>query len=324
MAHTSDSSQQANKEGYLDFASYNDSAPTTIILIHGALSSGSDWSLVQPYLREYHLLTPSLFTKPSLELVRRLRNPAPDADGRPAQILWKASFVSTMAALIRRYAKGGKAHIVGLSLGGGLAMTLAAAHPDLSLSLFVSGLAQPVSNPPALAVPFAKGGIWATQRLIEMLPSTTRRKLLDNEVDADPGGADGLGGKTTFEDVQILVETVTSGSSVQAFKATEYSNANDSKFRARIVAATRTKWFMPTSDSVSWAVEAGLTFAGRSQNKKIADQEVADCVDIKVFEAKRMFHPWNRQSPELFAKCIIATIKGLEFPADELKEVMVE
>lgn len=107
-----------------------------------------------------------------------------------------------MAALIRRYARNGKAHIVGLSLGGNFAMALAAAHPDLSLSLFVSGLPQLISNPPTLALPLAKRGIWVSQRLIEMLPSTTRRNLLDGEVDADSGGSDGVGGKTSLEEMQ--------------------------------------------------------------------------------------------------------------------------
>lgn len=70
MATKSDSSHEAHGESYLDFASHNDLAQTSIMLIHGASASGSDWSLVQPYLNSYHLLTPSLFTNSSLKLAR--------------------------------------------------------------------------------------------------------------------------------------------------------------------------------------------------------------------------------------------------------------
>ncbi|KAK5085020.1 hypothetical protein LTR70_007700 [Exophiala xenobiotica] len=322
MATQSASSHHDHGETYLDFASYDDSASATTILIHGVSASGSDWSLVQPYLCTYHLLTPSLFTQHSLKLARSLRESAPGSNGHLPQLSWQASYVVLMAALIRRYAKNGKAHIVGLSLGGNFAMALAAAHPDLSLSLFVSGLPRLISNAPALALPLAKHGIWATQRLIEMLPLTTHRKLLDGEVDADPGGSDGVGGKTSLEEVQIVVETVTGGYPVPTFEMTERSDTSEPSFRARVVAATRSKWFMLTTESSTWAIEAGSKFAGRPRNKDLADYEGSGCVDLKVFEAKRMFHPWNRQDPELFAKSIIATIEGLDFPAGDMREVL--
>lgn len=79
---------------------------------------------------------------------------------------------------------------------------------------------------------------------------------------------------------------------------------------------------MPTTDSIPWAVEAGSKFAGRPQDKDLADYEGSGRVDLKVFEAKQMFHPWNRQDPELFAKCIVATIEGFDFPAGEIREVL--
>lgn len=51
------------------------------------------------------------------------------------------SFADALAPLIRAHAKGGRAHVVGLSMGGFVALELARRHPDLCRSVWVTGAA---------------------------------------------------------------------------------------------------------------------------------------------------------------------------------------
>jgi len=69
------------------------------------------------------------------------------------------------------------------------------------------------------------------------------------------------------------------------------------------------------------AIEAGKKFAGFAMGTDQIDPELTVLVDVKFFEAKRMFHPWNRQAPELFASCIITTFESLDFPTRWLQQV---
>lgn len=106
------------------YTSLNESNATTIVLLHGATSSSLEWDLVVPHLSGYHLLIPDL-----------------PGHGRsrshsPATIDNSAAHV---ANLIRTRAKGSKAHVVGLSMGGYVALRLALDSPSLVISQFVTG-----------------------------------------------------------------------------------------------------------------------------------------------------------------------------------------
>jgi pimeloyl-ACP methyl ester carboxylesterase len=109
----------------LNFISINESAPKTILLIHGAYSSHQEWSLVSNYLASYHLIIPDL---PS------------HGRGSSAQIPFSvADSADFLGDLITRHAHNGHASIAGLSLGGYIAMNLASRYPDLVDAVFVSG-----------------------------------------------------------------------------------------------------------------------------------------------------------------------------------------
>ncbi|KAM0347778.1 hypothetical protein HYE67_007957 [Fusarium culmorum] len=98
----------------------------SILLIHGGFSDGSEWDGVWPLLAEhnYHLLIPDMPSHGN------------SVDIHPFEI---DDTVRRLAALIKAEARGGLAHVVGISIGGHIAAALASQHPSYVLSLIVSG-----------------------------------------------------------------------------------------------------------------------------------------------------------------------------------------
>ena len=123
MASTSPASPSA---ALLSFTSLNDDKLITIVLLHGGFTCRLEFALVLPHLSDYHVLLPDL---PLHSASRHIK---------PGTIDESASHV---AQLIRSHAHGGKAHIVGVSMGGYIGQCLALNQPDLVRSLFVTGAA---------------------------------------------------------------------------------------------------------------------------------------------------------------------------------------
>ncbi|CAM1510861.1 Fc.00g083740.m01.CDS01 [Cosmosporella sp. VM-42] len=113
----------ASDDRELFFLSLNDDKPTTIILLHGLLNSHLEWNFVIPHLQDYHLLVPDI------------SGHSGSYDILPADLS-----VSTdrVAAIIRRHAKNGKAHVVGLSMGAFLTLRLSLRYPELVMSAFAT------------------------------------------------------------------------------------------------------------------------------------------------------------------------------------------
>lgn len=110
----------------LHHASLNPSSKPTIVFIHGAFGSGSEWDLVTPHLpTQYHLLLPDL--------------PGHGASASSHPTFSSPLSASTLAELIRAKAHNGKAHVVGLSLGAHVAIELASRYPDVCGDVLVSG-----------------------------------------------------------------------------------------------------------------------------------------------------------------------------------------
>jgi pimeloyl-ACP methyl ester carboxylesterase len=124
-------------EKELYFLSINSEASETIIFLHGICSSHVEFLQVASHLTGYHLLLVDL---PSHSGSR---------DIKPFRL---TSTVEHVAALIRRHAHGGRAHVVGLSLGGFIGLRLATEVPDVVSSLWVTG-----------ATPFTDWQIWFCQ-----------------------------------------------------------------------------------------------------------------------------------------------------------------
>ncbi|KAH6885957.1 Alpha/Beta hydrolase protein [Thelonectria olida] len=122
----------------LFFESHNPSASTTIVLLHGLFSCHLEWEHVVPYLADYHLIIPDHPHHSRSKLIRPFSLPLA---------------ADKVAALIEQHANGGKAYVVGLSLGGFVTMELIRRHPQLVEAAFVTGSA-----------PFSDWQVWASQR----------------------------------------------------------------------------------------------------------------------------------------------------------------
>ncbi|OTA96582.1 hypothetical protein M434DRAFT_48106, partial [Hypoxylon sp. CO27-5] len=114
----------------LFFHSLNSLAPITVVMIHVLMSSHLEWAHCWTQLPEYHLLIPDLPQH------SRSRHVGPFSFAFAADLI---------AEMIRENAHDGRAHLVGLSTGGFIAMELIRRHPDVVLSAFVSN-AVPVND----------------------------------------------------------------------------------------------------------------------------------------------------------------------------------
>ncbi|MCJ1445059.1 MAG: hypothetical protein MMC23_005564 [Stictis urceolatum] len=108
----------------LSFQSFYPDASETIILLHGLLGSCHEWDHIIPHLSEYHILAVDLPAHSGSSSIKPFSIPAA---------------TSLLASLIHKHAHNGRAHVVGLSLGGYTARYLAKKHPELILSLFATG-----------------------------------------------------------------------------------------------------------------------------------------------------------------------------------------
>lgn len=98
----------------------------TIVFLHGGNVAGWMWGAQVPAFTDFHVLVPDL---PGFGA----SNAAP----------WPgvAGAADAVAQLIRDRATGGRAHVVGLSLGSSVAMELGLRHPDVCDSLFLASAA---------------------------------------------------------------------------------------------------------------------------------------------------------------------------------------
>ena len=95
----------------------------TIIFLHGGNVAGWMWGAQVPAFSDFHVLVPDL----------------PGFGGSNDEP-WPglAGAADAVAQLLRERAHGGRAHVVGLSLGSSVAIELALRHPDVASSLFLA------------------------------------------------------------------------------------------------------------------------------------------------------------------------------------------
>jgi pimeloyl-ACP methyl ester carboxylesterase len=98
----------------------------TIVLLHGVGNDGSMWADLMSSWPGYQCLAPDL-----------------PGHGRSRSILWRSRVESArlVAELIRQRATDGRAHVVGLSLGGSIALEMLANHHDVLDHVIVDGCA---------------------------------------------------------------------------------------------------------------------------------------------------------------------------------------
>jgi pimeloyl-ACP methyl ester carboxylesterase len=98
----------------------------TIVLLHGVGGNASMWQDLMARLPEYRCLAPDL---------------PGHGDSRGIGWVSRAETAVLVAKLIQAEAHGGRAHVVGLSLGGSVALELLATRPDLLDHVIVDGCA---------------------------------------------------------------------------------------------------------------------------------------------------------------------------------------
>ncbi|KAK4128222.1 alpha/beta-hydrolase, partial [Parathielavia appendiculata] len=112
--------------------SLNSTQPTTLVLLHGILSSHLEFTHVIPLLSAHHLLL--------VDLPGHSNSFSPSTPRKPESYSI-ASMADAVAAVIRAHANGGKAHVVGVSMGGFVGLELARRYPELCASAWVTGAA---------------------------------------------------------------------------------------------------------------------------------------------------------------------------------------
>lgn len=226
----------------------------TLVLLHGNSVAGWMWTPQVELLPGRHLLTPDL---PGL--------------GRRSAEVWPGlhAVADDVARLIRERALGGRAHVVGLSLGGFVALHLLHRHPDLVRTCTISGV--------------AAAGLGSIERVLvqSQVPLWHHRwywaaQAFVFRIPADSRDAFAAAGAAVLPETnrRTVAEIVAGGMPRGGF---DYDGP------LLVVAGER---------------EAGSVRAAFPVIRSALPQ-------ARFWVAPRMHHPWNIEDPELFTRMIV-------------------
>ncbi|RDI80771.1 hypothetical protein Vi05172_g9234 [Venturia inaequalis] len=246
--------------------------PTPILFLHGLETSSLEYKKVLPFLPPSH----------PLYLI--------DLPGHSTSIQTPFTLktaIASLAHLITTKTPHGKAHIVGLSLGGFVALKLAQEHPSLIASVFSTGCAPMtgfrhwfMARPWLLAklqiginrwLPISEAMFWAP---IGCPPFPQLRQVMREN-----------------SSCELLVAGYSACASV-----TLEDLAGISGVRVAIIAGAK-------RDDVEGTREAG---------KALRRGEEA----CRAFVVREAVHLWDLQFPELFADGVMAWVEGREMPGE--------
>lgn len=245
----------------------------TVVLLHGVGNNGSMWADLMAGLTGFHCLAPDL-----------------PGHGRIGAIAWtsRAETARLIAELIEERAAGGRAHVVGLSLGGSVALELLATRPDLLDHVIVDGcgaLRSPIAGP-------MKIGVSVISPFLRFAPVA---RLIGRAFGVMPG--DGL------DAFVAQMQAVDARSFRRAF-----ADANDMRITPRLLAAP-----CPT---LLVASERELKHV-RASNRLLSER-------MPHAEARMMpgaSHGWGpAQFPDIHLRMVAAWIAGRQLPAELVAE----
>ena len=247
----------------------NSSYPT-IIFLHGSESCHLEFSRVAAFLTDdYELL-----------LV--------DLPGHSRSKAIPFSFdnaINALTHLIKTQVKGGKAHIVGLSLGGFIALEFARQYPEQVLSLWGTGCA-----------PFTGFRRWLTSQsrllsgIISVIGHLATERIFWASLGVEP--IPGLRAEVVKNQNMTVLKGVFDGLALVTLE----SLAEIRGVRVAIIAGGK-------GDNVENTVEAGKVL--RSKNP-----------ECNAFVVREAIHWWSLQLPEVFARGVRAWIEGSEMPKE--------
>ena len=241
----------------------------TIVFLHGVGNTGAMWDEVASSLPAYHSLAPDL---PGFGQSRALR--------------WvsRSDTARRVAALIEARASGGHAHVVGLSLGGSVALELLTLRPDLIDRVIVDGC----SALPSAVIGPMKLGVTAISRFL-------RFGVIARAVGRSFGMAPGPG----LDDFVTQLQAADAGSFRRAF-----ADANDTRITPALLAAS--------APTLLVAGERELRHV-RQSNRRLAEQ-------MPAAEARMVpgtGHGWGLvQLPDVHRRMVEAWLGGAVLPPE--------
>ncbi|KAH6851579.1 Alpha/Beta hydrolase protein [Alternaria rosae] len=243
--------------------SVNKDSSSTILFIHGAFADAYDWDLAMPHIHGYHLLLPDC-----------------PGHGRSSHIPFSIeTSAEHIARLVEAEAIGGRAHVVGHSLGASIAVRLAYKHPQVVESMFISGYSEaPVSRAPLL--PYL---LWASNRMEKAVPRPWIRWLMDGTDIRHTSSP-------TLSLCTQIARTDSAAAQIRPWSA-----------RTLIIVAGK-GGLVPSNDSPEAARK--LAKIGKENNTLALAYTHPD-----------MRHPWNRQDPRLWAETVVAWVERKDIPA---------
>ncbi|ETS81327.1 hypothetical protein PFICI_06329 [Pestalotiopsis fici W106-1] len=261
------------------FETRNPYAPVTVVMLHLLFSSHLEWMHVAPKLTEYHLLIPDL---PHHSRSRHIK---------PFSFALAADLVVDM---IKKHAHGGRAHLVGISTGGYVALEIARRHPEVVLSIMTSG------SPPLRDVRLkaAQSPRLVHYGLLAALhsPNSVFFKL--------------SGWAPEFQDSRLLKEVKRNTTS----RLSQYGNRESAEFQKEAFEEAASKGIRVAmlaggkQDDVEAIREAGRLFTG--------DLNFGDGLRSRSYIVREAIHAWNLQMPYLFAKGIQAWVEDWPLPPE--------
>lgn len=282
---SADTARDPEDRRKLAFEEQNPFAPETVVLLHILFSCGLEWKPVLPKLPSYHLLIPDL----------PCHSGSRDVCSRE-----DFSFelcADHIAELIRARAHDGRAHLVGISSGGFVAMEILRRHPDLvaGRSALVSG-AWPYTGP---------------RRAVASYPRLTYTALWS--ILHSPGylffKASGLSGD--YHNDELLTEIKRNGSSRLARAA---STLAWDEGRVREVARAGVRICFVAGDKGLESPDEARQCALHVRSEREGGE--LEQFETRAFVVRDAIHAWNLQHPSLFAKGIESWIERRPMPTE--------
>ncbi|EFX01033.1 alpha beta hydrolase fold protein [Grosmannia clavigera kw1407] len=248
---------------------------TSIIFLHGGAGSHVEWKVVakQESLASYHLILVDL---PGHSGSEELKSYTLEAAADETE------------KMIREHARGGKAHVVGFSFGGFVALKLAPRHPDGVLSLFSTG-----------AYPYTGMFKWAMSRprLVWFLenieiPGLTAMMFRKQGIDNEEWIAE-TEKNASWDRFKVMVQELSN------FCMDDVRAVAESGVRTLVIAGGK-------MDQVDAIAGMGL----------VLKESAKTGVENKAVVVREGYHPWHIQLPVLFAAGVQAWVSGSELPKD--------
>ncbi|WWC92581.1 uncharacterized protein L201_007540 [Kwoniella dendrophila CBS 6074] len=268
----------------LPHRSINPEGVSTIVFIHGAFGSHHEYAGVisSSLLEDYHLILPDLHSD-GRDITKGIK---------PFEILRVAELVGH---LIKRKAKnGGKAHLVGVSLGAHIVIATAALYPEITKDhcIFISGYNR--FQPPSIfkpIIPYAYAGL---VKIGNTWPfrSTTPTDNVPHEDVPDDGNLPPPDEVANMEILRHVVDTIF-----------DTSNSGESLLKEQGI-VERTCIVVATHKSSGDRIAHSQRLL-----EKIEGTNCEGRGHILV-QNKNMKHPWHMFEPHLFARSTLAWIEG--------------